>query len=308
MARIPLYVEEEDYYTPEWALDEEEWADGRCLAATSPEQGAAVLPLPPGPPADDAARPDTWHVHWVELAWLWGFVIVLALVHAAGGSGSTASTRQRTGIYPVDSFGGYTTRAGRPGDALLPRSDAWSSSAWARRADRRPHRLGAEVLMAAAASRPSALPYVSWSSATWLVVPADGVADRLRVAAGAQGTRAGVPGLPEARGRSSGRRGRRRARPLLHDLGHARAARGVPRARLHVRADARRRRRDPPSATRVDGEDVLMATRPRTPRPARPLAGYRDIGAEDVRHSRQARRPRLDHPRVMIALLPRAGR
>jgi nitrogen fixation-related uncharacterized protein len=24
-ATIPLYVEEEDYYTPEWALDEEEW-------------------------------------------------------------------------------------------------------------------------------------------------------------------------------------------------------------------------------------------------------------------------------------------
>ena len=25
---IPLLVEEEDYYTPEWAYDEEEWADG----------------------------------------------------------------------------------------------------------------------------------------------------------------------------------------------------------------------------------------------------------------------------------------
>ena len=24
-ATIPLYVEEEDYYTPDWALDEEEW-------------------------------------------------------------------------------------------------------------------------------------------------------------------------------------------------------------------------------------------------------------------------------------------
>jgi hypothetical protein len=24
-ASIPLYVEEEDYYTPEWALSEEEW-------------------------------------------------------------------------------------------------------------------------------------------------------------------------------------------------------------------------------------------------------------------------------------------
>ena len=25
---IPLYVDEEDYYTPDWALDEEKWADG----------------------------------------------------------------------------------------------------------------------------------------------------------------------------------------------------------------------------------------------------------------------------------------
>ena len=24
-AAIPLYVEENDYYTPEWAFDEEEW-------------------------------------------------------------------------------------------------------------------------------------------------------------------------------------------------------------------------------------------------------------------------------------------
>jgi protein-S-isoprenylcysteine O-methyltransferase Ste14 len=24
-AAIPLYVQEEDYYTPEWAMDEEEW-------------------------------------------------------------------------------------------------------------------------------------------------------------------------------------------------------------------------------------------------------------------------------------------
>ena len=27
-ARIPLLIEEEDYYTPDWALDEEEWDDG----------------------------------------------------------------------------------------------------------------------------------------------------------------------------------------------------------------------------------------------------------------------------------------
>jgi heme/copper-type cytochrome/quinol oxidase subunit 2 len=27
-ARIPLAIHEEDYYTPAWALDEEEWTDG----------------------------------------------------------------------------------------------------------------------------------------------------------------------------------------------------------------------------------------------------------------------------------------
>ena len=27
MGSIPLLVEEEDYYTPEWALDEEEWTE-----------------------------------------------------------------------------------------------------------------------------------------------------------------------------------------------------------------------------------------------------------------------------------------
>jgi hypothetical protein len=27
-ASIPLMIHEEDYYTPAWALDEEEWADG----------------------------------------------------------------------------------------------------------------------------------------------------------------------------------------------------------------------------------------------------------------------------------------
>jgi hypothetical protein len=27
---LPLLVHEEDYYTPEWALDEEEWTDGNA--------------------------------------------------------------------------------------------------------------------------------------------------------------------------------------------------------------------------------------------------------------------------------------
>jgi hypothetical protein len=27
---LPLLIHEEDYYTPDWALDEEEWADGNA--------------------------------------------------------------------------------------------------------------------------------------------------------------------------------------------------------------------------------------------------------------------------------------
>jgi hypothetical protein len=29
-ARIPLLIHEDDYYTPDWARDEEEWADGNA--------------------------------------------------------------------------------------------------------------------------------------------------------------------------------------------------------------------------------------------------------------------------------------
>jgi hypothetical protein len=30
LGSLPLFIEEEDYYTPEWALDEEEWSDGNA--------------------------------------------------------------------------------------------------------------------------------------------------------------------------------------------------------------------------------------------------------------------------------------
>jgi hypothetical protein len=30
LGSIPLLVDEEDYYTPEWAYDEEEWTDGNA--------------------------------------------------------------------------------------------------------------------------------------------------------------------------------------------------------------------------------------------------------------------------------------
>jgi polyferredoxin len=58
-------------------------------------------------------RPDTWTIHWLDLAWLWGFVIVLVLAILLW-LRQYRTTRQRTGIYPIDSFGGFTTELAGP--------------------------------------------------------------------------------------------------------------------------------------------------------------------------------------------------
>jgi hypothetical protein len=58
-------------------------------------------------------RADTWHVHWLDLAWLWGFLVVLVLAILLW-IWQNRTTRQRTGIYPVDSFGGFTTELAGP--------------------------------------------------------------------------------------------------------------------------------------------------------------------------------------------------
>jgi hypothetical protein len=59
------------------------------------------------------SRVETWHVDWMSLAWLWGFVAALSLVLLLW-VWQYRTTRQRTGIYPVDSFGGYTTEMAGP--------------------------------------------------------------------------------------------------------------------------------------------------------------------------------------------------
>ena len=56
--------------------------------------------------------PATWHVHWLDLAWLWGFVIALCLVVILW-IWQYRTTRQR-GVYPVDEFGGYTSELAGP--------------------------------------------------------------------------------------------------------------------------------------------------------------------------------------------------
>ncbi len=57
--------------------------------------------------------PATWHVRWVDLAWMWGFVAVLSLLTVLW-IWQYRSTRQKAALYPVDSFGGYTTELAGP--------------------------------------------------------------------------------------------------------------------------------------------------------------------------------------------------
>jgi hypothetical protein len=58
-------------------------------------------------------RVATWHVDWMSLAWLWGFVIVLA-VTLLWWIGQYRTTRHKIGLYPVDRWGGYTSELAGP--------------------------------------------------------------------------------------------------------------------------------------------------------------------------------------------------
>ena len=61
-------------------------------------------------------HPDTWHVRWLDLAWLWGFVAVLCVVTLLW-IWQYRTTRQR--MYEVDTFGGYTTEVARPATSFF---------------------------------------------------------------------------------------------------------------------------------------------------------------------------------------------
>ncbi len=62
----------------------------------------------------ETTRPiQSWHVDWMSLGWLWGFVLSLIVVLLLWVR-QYRSTRQRPGIYPVDSFGGWTTEGAGP--------------------------------------------------------------------------------------------------------------------------------------------------------------------------------------------------
>jgi hypothetical protein len=56
-------------------------------------------------------RTATWHVDWTSVGWMWGFLVVLAIVLVAW-IRDYRSTHPQTGISPVDRWGGYATEAG----------------------------------------------------------------------------------------------------------------------------------------------------------------------------------------------------
>ena len=60
----------------------------------------------------------TWDVDWTALSWMWGFVIVLVLILVLWVR-QYRSTRQVTGISPLDSWAGYTTEAAGPATAFF---------------------------------------------------------------------------------------------------------------------------------------------------------------------------------------------
>jgi hypothetical protein len=55
----------------------------------------------------------TWHVDWLSVAGLWGFVAAMTFGILLWVK-QYRTTRQRTGIYTVDTFGGWTTEAAGP--------------------------------------------------------------------------------------------------------------------------------------------------------------------------------------------------
>ena len=58
-------------------------------------------------------RTATWHVDWNSVAWVWGFVVVLVLLILIWVR-QYRSTRQAGGIFPLDTWAGYTSEAAGP--------------------------------------------------------------------------------------------------------------------------------------------------------------------------------------------------
>ena len=58
-------------------------------------------------------RPDTWHVDWLSLAWMWGFVAALCVI-LIWWVRQYRTTRQKPGLYLIDTWSGYTSELAGP--------------------------------------------------------------------------------------------------------------------------------------------------------------------------------------------------
>jgi len=55
----------------------------------------------------------TWHVEWMSLAWMWGFVAALSLI-LIWWVRQYRTTRQKQRIYSVDDWSGFTSELAGP--------------------------------------------------------------------------------------------------------------------------------------------------------------------------------------------------
>jgi hypothetical protein len=76
----------------------------------SPEKAQAYYQYLQGHQLAPHGRTETWHVDWTSLAWMWGFVVALAIILGFW-IRDYRSTHPQTGISPLDRWGGYATEA-----------------------------------------------------------------------------------------------------------------------------------------------------------------------------------------------------
>jgi hypothetical protein len=60
-----------------------------------------------------AGRVETWHVDWISLAWMWGFVIALVTILLFWVR-QYRTTGHPEGITPLDTWAGHTTEGAGP--------------------------------------------------------------------------------------------------------------------------------------------------------------------------------------------------
>ena len=248
---------------------------------------------------------ETWHVLWFSLGWMYAFLVALVDRPAALG-GAVPLDAPALAALPGRPLGRLHDRVRAAGrDDVLRRDDGALVRDLPRARDRAP-RLGAALLMAATSPDEflaAAPPFVSYSSCTEVVVPA---AAWEVVYASLQALKGHVQEYPGCqrfdvfvRAEDDGV-----PHPRLHDLGHARPARGLRGARLHRSSACSPTSGDRAGTGADHGEDLLMG---RPPHAAAGTAARRATATGPSRRppSPGARSPRVGDPGDPRRRLPR---